>query len=184
MFYSRLLVKKPFKQFIYWLLLGNLLLSSSAFATVQSHAFSLIGDGGETGSGTFTWEDTTVADGNPLGFVNVLSLSFTVTGGNVVGGSTTFTLTQCSDANLFNTPDFAADMGFNCNDGAGNTLSPADPFNGNLNGGASTLIFTPGATTPVPALPALPVPALSQWGMLLLIILMYLGALLKARRYR
>ncbi len=137
--------------------------SSSALAAIQQHTFTITGDNGETGSGTFSWDDTAVPDGTPLNtdtFTlsgNVLAVNITISGGNVVGGSTTFTRADCQGAFLQDTPDFVLDINWWCDNGS-NQLFGANFFTNELNGGTSELIFTPGATAPatVSEVPTLP----------------------------
>jgi hypothetical protein len=128
------------------LLAIGLFSSSIALATVQEHAFQITGNNGETGTGTFTWDDIVVPDGSQLNLSsNVLSIFIKISGGNVVGGTTTFTKTDCVGAELSLTPNFTEDINFWCNNGS-NDLRGVDFYSNELNFGASTLTFSPGTT--------------------------------------
>lgn len=133
------------------LLAIGLFSSSIALAAVQEHAFHITGNNGETGTGTFTWNDDVVPDGSDLNYSastissNLLSISIEISGGNVVGGTTTFTKTDCVGAALTQTPDFIYDINFWCDNGF-NSLVGVDPYTNNFNSGASVLTFSPGTT--------------------------------------
>lgn len=160
----------------------TLLLCTSpiAMAAIQQHTFSITGNNGETGTGSFTWDDAVVANGTQLAAnavavePEILTISITISGGNIVGGSTTFNRPDCTGAVLQNTPDFLADINFWCDNGT-NDLVGVAPFANSLNGGASNLAFTPGATS---LATAVAVPALTAYGL----GLTALGLLLVASR--
>jgi hypothetical protein len=140
-------------------LFALLLIFSNTFATELRHRFTITGLGGETGSGSFTWDDTVVANGNPLALGNLISGTLTVTGGAVPGGSQTFELADWTDVIFTNTPDFAVDLNIQANNGVA-TLFPQFAYTALAQDGVAwvtTLTFTPGATTianptPVPLL--------------------------------
>lgn len=163
---------------------GSLLFAATASAAIQQHTFSISGDNGETGSGTFTWDDSVVPNGSVLPFPQVLTISINISGGNTVGGSTTFTRADCTDAALAFTPDFTSgidpDINFWCDNGT-NSLNGVWYYSNVLNGGPSTLTFAPGATAPVAPTS---IPTLSEWGMILLSSLLALGTILTLRRKR
>lgn len=151
--------------------------SSIAMATVQQHTFGISGTNGETGSGTFTWDDAVVSDDSFLLPTEVLSASIAISGGTVIGGSTSFVLGDCSGLILALTPDFASAISFVCDNGT-NALTPVASSNtSNLNGGTSVLTFTAGSTVPVTAATA-SVPTLPTYGL----VLTMLGLLLVAAR--
>jgi hypothetical protein len=158
----------------------SLLSAATASAAVQQHSFTLSGSNGETGGGTFTWDDAVVPTGNYVALSDVISLSLTISGGNVVGGTSSFTKANCTDAALGNTPNFALDINFWCDNGS-NSLFGVDPYTNDLNEGASTLTFTPGTTAPVAPTS---IPTLSEWAMVILSSLLALGAILTLRRKR
>ena len=169
----------------------SLVLPTAAHAVIQTHTFSISGDNGETGSGQFTWDDDVVADGSPVANSladtgAVLTLNIQISGGNVIGGSTTFTLADCVGAFLENAPDFGADINFVCNN-AVNSLSGFSPYVNYMNDtddqgvgvrppalgpNSSTLTFTPGST--VPSLPSshggapYSIPSTPLWALLVL----------------
>lgn len=166
---------------------GSLLFAASASAAIQQHTFSISGNNGETGSGSFTWDDSVVPNGSALANdgsmslpAEVLTISINISGGNTVGGSATFTRADCTGAYLQNTPNFTSDINFWCNNGT-NILVGVDPYTNLLNGGPSVLTFTPGATAPVTPTS---VPTLSEWGMILLSSLLALGTIFTLRRKR
>lgn len=128
---------------------GLCLAALTASATIQQHTFTIAGNNGETGIGTFTWDDAVVANGSDLSLwddglsPNVLSINITVSGGNVVGGSTTFTKANCTRAYLQKTPDFRQKIAFGCDNGT-NQLTPLNFFGNYLNVPSSELTYTPG----------------------------------------
>jgi len=144
---------------------------TSVNAQVQRHDFTLTGNGGEVGTGFFTWEDTDPVNGSNLPLAKVLSGSITVTGGATPAGSQTFPLANWTHAILNTTPDFATDINFDANNGAA-TLFANFVYTATTSWG-STLTFIPGATAPIaaPVAPT-PVPTLSTWGLLILSALM------------
>jgi len=144
---------------------------TSVNAQVQRHDFTLTGDGGEVGTGFFTWEDTDPVNGSNLPLAKVLSGSITVTGGATPAGSQTFPLANWTLANLNQTPNFVIDINFSANNGVA-TLSAVNFYTANTSWGA-TLTFIPGATAPIaaPVAPT-PVPTLSTWGLFILSALM------------
>lgn len=165
---------------------GSLLFAATASAAIQQHTFSVSGNNGETGSGSFTWDDSVVPNGSALATndlslpAELLTISINISGGNTVGGSTTFTRADCTGAYLRNTPDFTTDINFWCDNGT-NSLDGVWYYSNELNGGVSNLTFAPGATAPVAPTS---VPTLSEWGMILLSSLLALGTVLTLRRQR
>ncbi|MBE9538301.1 MAG: IPTL-CTERM sorting domain-containing protein [Proteobacteria bacterium] len=153
--------------------------SSMAMATIQEHTFSISGDNGETGTGSFTWDDAVVPDGSELaGFdmpAELLSISITISGGNVVGGSTSFVRGDCTQAVLQLTPNFINDINFWCDNGT-NAIEGVETYSNILNSGSdgfSRLTFAPGTTAPAPPpAPATPVPTMSEWALITLAMLM------------
>lgn len=154
-------------------------ISISVSAAIQQHSFTITGDNGETGTGNFTWDDETVSDGSRVGATgasgtgNILSLTMTIAGGNVfadgfIPGSTiTFTLADCSLITADRSPDFQEELNFDCESEDGlNYLFPVGSSTANLNETATTLTFSPGATTS--AQPATPVPVLPFFGLMAL----------------
>jgi len=173
-----------------WILaVGSLLSAATASAAIQQHTFSISGNNGETGSGTFTWDDSVVPNGSALANggslslpAEVLTISINISGGNTAGGSTTFTRADCTGAYLQNTPDFTLDINFWCNNGT-NSLNGVEVYTNELNGGVSILTLTPGTTAPVAVAPT-SIPTLSEWGMILLSSLLALGTIITLRRQR
>ncbi|MCG7897974.1 MAG: hypothetical protein JAY99_12130 [Candidatus Thiodiazotropha lotti] len=145
-------------------LFALLLIISDAFAIELRHRFTLTGSGGETGSGYFTWDDTVVADGNPLPLGNLVSGSVTITGGATPGGSQTFLLADWTNVIFINTPNFAGDLNIAGNNGVA-TLTTLVPYTALASDGGAwttTLTFTPGTTimaSPI-AVPLLDLPTL------------------------
>jgi hypothetical protein len=170
------------------LAVGSLMSAATASAAIQQHTFSISGSNGETGSGTFTWNDSVVPNGSALANdsaslpAELLTISISISGGNVIGGSTTFTLADCYGAYLQNTPDFTTDINFWCDNGP-NRLVGFEPYLNELTSGPTTLTFTPGTTAPVTVAPT-SIPTLSEWGMILLSSLLALGTILTLRRQR
>lgn len=152
------------------LLAAGLAMSSLTHAAIQSHSFTLTGSSGETGSGTFTWDDTVSPNGSfiRLGTGTMLTLSFTVTGANVVGGTVTFTEADCTDSVGSLTPDFTSDINFFTCSAGGNTLDGIFPNTASFSGvGSSTITFTSGTTTPVAAPAPTSIPTMPFYGFVL-----------------
>lgn len=170
------------------LVLGAALAACSALASaaIQQHTFPITGSGGETGMGRFTWDDAVISSGalneNTSSLdAELLSINITISGGSVIGGTTSFTRADCSGAVLQYVPSFTTDINFWCNNGT-NSLEGVFFYTNALNGEGSTLTFAPGTTAPVVAMAAQPVPTLSQWGMLMLASLMAMGGFVALRR--
>ena len=163
-----------------------------AQAVIQQHTFSIAGDGGETGTGYFTWDDQVVSNGSPVSaslsdLGNIIDLRIEISGGNVIGGTTVFTESDCLGAYAQNAPDFAVDINFNCNNTV-NTVSGFTNFINYMNdtadagagvrppalGGAnsSTLTFTAGVTAPAlgapPSSQPWSIPTLPLWALMIL----------------
>ncbi|MCG7982479.1 MAG: hypothetical protein JAY90_06950 [Candidatus Thiodiazotropha lotti] len=164
-------------------LFALLLFISDAFAIELRHSFTFTGTGGETGNGSFTWDDTVVADGNPLPLGNIISGSLTITGGATPGGSQTFTLADWTNVIFTNTPNFAGDLNIAGNNGVA-TLTTLIPYTALASDGGAwttTLTFIPGATTmanPI-AVPLLDLPAL-----ILIVLLIAMTGLWQIKRHR
>jgi hypothetical protein len=176
------LSKKMFRRL---LVLTVAFTSGSALAAIQMHSFTVSGDNGETGSGFFTYDDETVLDGESIGDLestgDLLSLELRISGGNVEGGQTVFTLSDCFGAILQDAPDFNLDINFWCDNGP-NGLEGVEVFTNVLNDNASVLTFVPGTTSPfTPIQPYTPVPALPMGA---LAILAGLAGLFGARKLR
>jgi hypothetical protein len=172
---------KSFGASIFALLLS---VSPYALATVQQHTFSISGSNGETGSGSFTWDDATVPDGQVLsdGLIpaELLSLTISATGGFLFDGSLELDLSDCTGAFLGLTPAFLNDLTFFCDDD-GFFLSGNGGFEAGYGSDSvvTTLTFSPGATTaPAPAPPSAPIPTMSTYGL----VLTMLGLLFVASR--
>jgi hypothetical protein len=141
-------------------LFALLLIFSNTFATEFRHSFTITGLGGETGSGSFTWDDTVVANGNPLALGNIISGTLTVTGAAVPGGTQTFELADWTNVFFNLTPDFALQLVILADNGVATLIPPTTNYTVVAQDGAAwvtTLTFTPGATTianptPVPLL--------------------------------
>jgi len=126
-----------------------------AMATIQKHTFNISGDTGETGTGSFTWDDATVPDGSILNGLphilspNVLSIHIEISGGSIIGGPIVFDKSDCNGAVLTNTPDFTNEINFWCYKAPYN-MEGVDPSYAFVNGGPSTLALTffPGVTAP------------------------------------
>jgi hypothetical protein len=142
--------------------------SSIAMAEIQQHNFSIFGDNGETGAGNFTWDDAVVTGGSRLADYDLpselLSVSITLAGGNVIGGSASFDRADCTEAILEFTPDFVTDINFWCDNGT-NSLIGVFEYTIDLNNGGSVLTLTPGTT--LAASPPTPVPTMSAYGLAL-----------------
>jgi len=142
-------------------------------AAVQQHTFSITGTNGVTGTGSFTWDDTVIPNGTFIeGVADLLTVDINLTGGPVVGGSTHFSLADCTFAYLETTPDFSLDINFWCDNGT-NDLVGIAPYTNSLNDGQSLLTFTPGTTSPVEAKS---IPTISEWSMIMLTTLIGIGA--------
>jgi len=169
-----------------WVGAATLILAGGASAAVRQHTFSISGDNGETGTGSFTWDDAVVANGTALNTdtsslsANLLTVNITVSGGNVVGGTASFTKATCQGAYLQDTPNFASDINFWCDNGTNSLFGVIFYTNAlNQSGTTSTLTFTPGATVVVSTQP---VPTLSEWAMIFTASLMALGTVVVMRR--
>jgi hypothetical protein len=124
-------------------------LTPSAHAELLMHSFSIVGDNGESGSGSFVWDNAVVADGSAVSdsltsLGDIVSLSIEITGGNIIGGTSVFTQGDCVGAFLENAPDFQTDINFFCNNGV-NTLSG---FSNNVNYLNDTVDFGAGLRQP------------------------------------
>ena len=169
------------------LVLGTALVACSALASaaIQQHTFSITGNNGETGTGSFTWDDAAISSGTLNADTEsldpkLLSINITISGGNVTGGTSSFTRADCAGAWLQYVPDFTTDINFWCNNGS-NSLEGYETYVNILNGEASTLTFSPGTTTQLSAPQT--VPTLSQWGTLVLAALAALTGLATLRRH-
>lgn len=175
------------------LVLGAAILCCPALAqaVIQQHTFSIAGDGGESGTGYFTWDDQVVSNGSSVSeslsdLGNIIDLRIEISGGNIIGGPTVFTESDCLGAYAQNAPGFTVDINFVCNNGV-NSLSPFDPpginyLNDTVDQGAgltvpvlgansSTLTFTPGATGPAVGSPSprtWSIPTLPLWALMIL----------------
>ena len=132
----------------------------SAVGAVFEHSFTVTGDNGETGSGSFIWDDTTLPSGSFLTEGDLISFSLLITGGNVVGGSDSFTRAHCPPfigVAADSTPDFGSALSFNC-DNTTNRIQTTGSYTHELSaaGGApiplSELTMVPGLTTQLPPL--------------------------------
>jgi hypothetical protein len=127
-----------------------------ALATIQQHTFSITGSSGETGVGSFTWDDAVVPSGTFIGNMapplpsELLSIDITITGGNTPFGTINFTRATCTLASLDSTPDFATGIQFVCGGGSIELLPGLSPFEAILQGptGPITLTFSEGSTAP------------------------------------
>lgn len=146
-----------------------------ASAALQQHSF-IISGGGVTGSGTFTWDDTVIPNGTVISFAaptNIQTLSITLNGA-AVGGTTTFSKPDCTQVVMDAFPNFANDLNFWCNNGSF-SLTGVEVYANELNPGGIALTISPGAFAP-------PVPALSEWAMILLSGALALATALVLRR--
>lgn len=173
------------KSFFKIILSFSIFVSSLTMAAIQEHTFSISGNNGETGTGSFTWDDATVPNGSTLADFDypsaLLSVSITISGGNIVGGSTSFSRADCSEAVLQNTPNFAQDINFWCDNGS-NTLEGVEVYTNDLNtggnGAVSTLTFSPGSTRAY----ATAVPTMSAYGLALTVLALFISAIWRLRR--
>jgi hypothetical protein len=173
-----------------WMLFNG----SLAQAAQVVHVFTINGDNGETGSGRFVYDNSVVADGDPVARSladtgDIISLTIELSGGNVIGGTTVFELEDCVGAYLENSPDFGIDINFWCNNGVNslsgleenvNYLNDAADFGAGLiepvlGPSSSTLTIVPGRTVP---LRTNSIPATPWWALLALMA----GLALAARR--
>jgi hypothetical protein len=120
-----------------------------ATAAVQRFDFVLTG-AGASGTGFFTWEDTP-DPGITISLNEVLSLELSLSGPGVVGGSTQFTLTDCTSFGAASVPDFTDIFSLGCSNTT-NSLTGAPGLDATLNGN-TTLTF---ARRPPAAVPASP----------------------------
>ena len=156
-------------------MLASLFASSLAHGAVQSHSFMLLGNNGEEGSGSFTWDDVTVPNGGTVEYDDLLSFSLTLNGGNVVGGSVTFEKGDCDDVLLLPAPTFTTYLNVSTCSKGGNTLMGEASFEGRLAGtGPSFIFFYPDSTVPVStsasnaqSIPTLPFIGLAVLGVML-----------------
>ncbi|MBV2121636.1 MAG: hypothetical protein KUF74_09295 [Candidatus Thiodiazotropha sp. (ex Ctena orbiculata)] len=158
-----------------------LLVISDAFAIELRHRFSFTGSGGETGSGSFTWDDTVVADGNPLPLGNLISGTLTITGGATPGGSQTFLLADWTNVIFTNTPNFAGDLNIAGNNGTA-TLTTLIPYTALASDGGAwttTLTFTPGTTS---VANPIAVPLLDLPGLILIVLVIALAGFWQLNR--
>ena len=148
------------------------LLSLPALAAQQQYSFTVTGSSGETGSGTFVWDDSVIPDGGSLDAAtgDFLSFSVTIVGGNATGGSTTFDLADCtSGLTAAFTPLFGTQFTANCDNGIDSIAGTGARFVWDFTSAVSalsTITVVPGTTMPVPpspATPAQPVPVASIW---------------------
>jgi hypothetical protein len=140
------------------------LMSLPALAAQQQYSFTVTGNNGETGSGTFTWDDAVIPNGGSLDIAtgDFLSFSVTIVGGNATGGSATFDLASCTNLAAFDTPTFSTEFRASCDNGTDSIGSIITPFEWelfNLAGNDSIITVAPGTTTPVPQ----QVPVASIW---------------------
>ena len=166
-----------------FIFVSTLLVSASSFAVVQQHTFSVSGDHGETGMGTFTWDDTTIPDGNELDQNDMLSFYMSISGGNVNGSPAVFNKADCLLLTA-NTPDFLLPDGLaiTCIKGPNEIVSlSAPPSSISLLVGppSSTLTFIPQSTMPLVA-PS--IPAMSVWGLGILAGLLSLTGFVRRRK--
>ena len=147
------------------------LMSLPALAAQQQYSFTVTGNNGETGSGTFIWDDAVIPDGGTLDILagDFLSFSVTINGGNATGGSTTFDLAGCTSLAASFTPTFSIQFRANCFNGTDDISQTITEFEWelfNAAGDFSTITVAPGTTMPVPpspSTPAQPVPVASIW---------------------
>jgi len=144
------------------------LLSLPALAAQQQYSFTVTGNNGETGSGTFIWDDSVIPDGGSLDAAtgDFLSFSVTIVGGNATGGSTTFDLASCTSLAASLTPTFITQFRANCFNGIDDISQTITAFEWELfndAGDFSTITVVSGTTMPVPPSPAQPVPVASIW---------------------
>jgi hypothetical protein len=166
------------------LLLITLLLiaTRNVLAVEMRHNFTLTGDGGETGSGYFIWDDAVVLDGNELIIADIIESTITINGGATPGGTQTFVLADWTASSLQNTPNFLADINLVANNGA-ETLAAAINYQANASWG-SVITFAPGATVPAvaPVAVARSIPSLNVPGLILISLLVALTGIWQLRR--
>ena len=157
----------------------SVFVSSLTVAAIREHTFSISGDNGETGTGSFTWDDGFVSNGDELELGDLLSLSIGISGGTVIGGSTNFSLSDCDDAILWDTPTFTGDINFWCDNGV-NSLFGVAPNTNELNAdefdGTSTLTFAPVSTSA-----AASVPTMSAYGLVMTVLMLCVAAVRRLR---
>jgi len=150
------------KRIIQVALLSGLLVATGAYAGIRKHNFTVSGPGGITGSGYFTYDDTVVANGQPVSdgaTDNSIYYEFTIVGG-IAGSGVTFTKADCAGfPALQYAPDFTYDTNFfNCDNGAGFTGNGVWYYTFALSDGASSVDVTFANTSQ--AVPTLPLGAL------------------------
>ena len=161
--------------------------SASAHAEILRHDFTGTGSSGETAVGWFTWRPAVIANGEtlatcgfgPCDFDKTINFEIVISGGTVVGGTTTFRKSDCATAGLSDAPDFVEDINFFGCDNGTNTLAGNAPYQARLNtdgfvdglfsatNGTSTITFQPGTTSFVPTVP---VPVDQPWPLALLLL--------------
>jgi len=149
------------------LIMTLILIPGLSLAATQQHSFTLTGNNGETGSGTFTWDDVANPDGTVLTISALQSASFTISGGNVASSPTTFTLADCTNFIGMLTPVFTSDLNWTCDNGD-NAVEPDFANNASLNTNSSTITFSPGTTSTVGSAQATSLPVNAPWALLLL----------------
>jgi hypothetical protein len=100
----------------------SLLFTQNAIAVIQTQNFTVTDGANITGSGSFSFDDAGVSNGDSIAFGDTIALTLTISeaGGPVVvtGGTQTFTLADCtniSHQNFF--PDFTNDLNYSCDNG-------------------------------------------------------------------
>jgi hypothetical protein len=166
------------------LLLITLLLiaTRNVLAVEMRHNFTLTGDGGETGSGYFTWDDAVALDGIELNIVDIIESTITINGGATPGGTQTFVLADWTNSSLQNTPNFLIDINLVADNGA-ETLAGAFFYNADASWG-SVITFAPGATVPAvaPVAAARSIPSLNVPGLILISLLIAMTGIWQLHR--
>ncbi len=155
----------------------------NVLAVEMRHNFTLTGNGGETGSGYFIWDNAVVLDGNELTIPNIIESTITITGGATPGGTQVFVLADWLNSSLLDTPNFATDINLIANNGA-QTLIAAFNYNANASWG-SLITFVPGATVLAAGpVAAQPIPSLDIFGLIIIALLMALTGAWQLHRTR
>lgn len=153
------------------LLLAALLTTAFiAHAAVQQRFLQVTGTNGETGFGTFSWDDSVVPDGETLTENDVLAISITISGG-AFPAPQSFNDADCIYLRAGPTPTFESQLLFTCNNGVENFISFGSVNQSILGNYTGVLTWTIGEP-PSPVVQ--PVPSLSAWMALLLAGLMVL----------
>lgn len=151
--------------------------SFTVHGAVQQRFLQVTGTNGETGFGTFSWDDSVVPDGQTLTENDVIAISITISGG-AFAQPQSFNDAECSYLRAGPTPTFETQLLFTCNNGVENFIAFGSTNQAILGNYDGVLTWSIGeAPTPI----AQPIPSLTAWASLLLAALMALFVTTRAR---